>query len=40
MIRRLLDGEWDATDFLTIEPGEHTVGVYDWVEIVRAKRPE
>ena len=37
LIRRLLDGDWDPADFLIVEPGQQTVGVYDWSEIIRAK---
>ena len=37
LIRRLIDGEWDPADFLVIEPGQQSVGVYDWSEIVRAQ---
>jgi hypothetical protein len=37
IIRRLLDGDWNPADFLIVEPGQQTTGVYDWVEIVRTK---
>jgi hypothetical protein len=37
LIRNLLLGQWDATDFLVVEPGQRTSGVYDWVEVVRAE---
>jgi hypothetical protein len=40
LIRRLLHGEWDDAEFLVVEPGQQTVGVYDWKEIVRAKSIE
>jgi hypothetical protein len=36
LIRNLLHGQWDAADFLTVPPGQKTLGVYDWSEIVRA----
>jgi hypothetical protein len=36
LIRRLLDGDWDAEDFLVVAPGQQATGVYDWTEVVRA----
>jgi hypothetical protein len=36
LISRLLNGDWDPTDFLVVEPDHQTTGVYDWTEIVRA----
>ncbi|MCY2930287.1 MAG: DUF1638 domain-containing protein [Planctomycetota bacterium] len=36
LIRRLVNGEWDAGEFLTVAPGEQTTGVYDWTEIIRS----
>ena len=36
LISRLLNGDWDAADFLVVEPHHQTAGVYDWSEIVRA----
>jgi hypothetical protein len=36
LIRRLLHGDWNTEDFLIVEPGQQTAGVYDWTEIVRA----
>ena len=36
LIRRLLNGDWNVEDFLVVEPGQQTTGVYDWTEIVRA----
>ena len=38
LIRQLIDGVWDPADFLVMEPGHKTVGVYDWTEIVRASK--
>jgi hypothetical protein len=32
----LVNGNWDPRDFLVVAPGQHTQGVYDWEEIVRA----
>ena len=40
LIRKLLDGEWDPESFLIVEPGRQTVGVYDWNEILRAKKAD
>ena len=37
-IRKLIHGQWDAADFLTVNPGETITGIYDWDEIVRAKQ--
>ena len=37
LIARLIDGQWDAADFVIVPPGRHTVGVYDWTEIMRAE---
>ncbi len=39
LIRNLLNGQWDPNEFLTIPPGHQTIGVYDFSEIIRAKRP-
>jgi len=36
LIRNLIHGQWDAADFLTVQPGETITGIYDWSEIVRA----
>jgi hypothetical protein len=37
LIRKLIDAEWDAADFLVVEPGQRIAGVYDFEEIVRAE---
>jgi hypothetical protein len=37
LIRKLLNGDWDADDFLIVGPGERTAGVYDWQEVIRAE---
>jgi hypothetical protein len=37
LIRKLINGEWDAEEFLVLEPGQKIAGVYDWDEIVRAE---
>jgi hypothetical protein len=36
LIRRLLRGEWNAGEFLVLEPGQRIVPVYDWNEVVRS----
>jgi len=38
LIRQLLEGEWNPADFLVVEPGQKTMGVYDLTEIVRASK--
>jgi hypothetical protein len=37
LIRDLVNGVWDAADFLVVEPGQQAHGVYDWHEIIRAQ---
>jgi hypothetical protein len=37
LIRALVDGEWDASEFLVLAPGQKIGGVYDWDEIVKAE---
>ena len=37
LIRDLLSGEWDSSDFLVMNPHHRTIGVYDWEEIIRAE---
>ncbi|MCG3149770.1 MAG: hypothetical protein PCFJNLEI_03235 [Verrucomicrobiae bacterium] len=39
LINQLLIGQWNPQDFLTVPPGQNTVGVYDWDEVVRAVPP-
>jgi hypothetical protein len=38
LVRDLLHGSWDHEDYLVIAPGERLAAVYDWVEIMRARR--
>lgn len=40
LIRKLLYAEWDPAEFLIVEPGQQTAGVYDWTEVVRARPAE
>jgi len=37
LIAALVNGCWDPAEFLVVPPGQQTVGVYDWDEVVRAK---
>ncbi len=36
LIAGLINGDWDPEDFVIVQPGECTQGVYDFKEIVRA----
>jgi hypothetical protein len=36
LIRKLIGGDWNADEFLTVLPGEMTHGVYDWHEVIRS----
>jgi hypothetical protein len=38
LIRNLVYGRWAERDFCIVAPGQHTEGVYDWEEIIRAVR--
>jgi hypothetical protein len=38
LVRNLVYGRWSERDFCIVGPGQHTEGVYDWEEIVRAVR--
>ena len=40
LIDGLLHGNWVPEDYLVVEPGESTAGVYDWSEIIRARVTE
>ena len=35
MVRRLIDADWDAREFLVVPPGKTVVGVYDMSEVIR-----
>jgi hypothetical protein len=37
LIQNLIFGQWNPEDFLIVQPGQKTAGVYDWTEIIRAK---
>ncbi len=37
LIRSLLNGDWPAEDFLVVEPGQQTTGIYDGEEIIGAE---
>ncbi|MHB8997238.1 MAG: DUF1638 domain-containing protein [Armatimonadota bacterium] len=37
LIEGLISGEWSEDEYLIVRPGQKTQGVYDWVEIIRAK---
>ncbi len=34
LVRKLVHGEWDANEFLVVEPGRRITGVYDWDRIM------
>ena len=38
LIRSLIDGSWESDEFLIVEPGQQTAGVYDWQEVICARR--
>ena len=37
LLRNLIDGDWKTKDFLTVNPGQKTVGIYDWEKIVESE---
>lgn len=39
LIMNLLGGEWDPKEYLVVPPKEGIEGVYDWEEVMRAKKP-
>jgi hypothetical protein len=40
LVEGLLNGDWDPADYLILQPGEVSQGVYDWEEIIRATAPQ
>ncbi len=40
LLRMLLYGDWPPEEFLIVEPGQETVGLYDWEEIIGVKAVE
>lgn len=40
LVRGLIFGEWPSEDYLVVEPGQETAGVYDFKEIIRAQPQE
>ncbi len=36
LIRRLLEGDWDSEDFLTVPPGRTITPLYDWEKIIES----
>jgi hypothetical protein len=38
LIENLMLGNWDAKEYLTVPPAAITEGVYDWDEVIRAKK--
>jgi hypothetical protein len=34
LLERLINGNWQPEEFLILEPGQRTIGVYDWDEII------
>lgn len=40
LFQGLIFGEWNPSDYLVVEPGQETAGVYDFVEIMRARPQE
>lgn len=37
LIQGLIFGEWNSSDYLVVEPGQETAGIYDFEEIMRAR---
>jgi hypothetical protein len=38
LIRGLIDGDWNPDEFLIVESGQQTAGVYDWQEVICVRR--
>ena len=39
ILRKLMYGEWNEADVLTLEPGERSKGIYDWDTIIGKATP-
>jgi hypothetical protein len=39
LIENLIGGKWDPKEYLIVPPAAAVEGVYDWDEVVRAKKP-
>ena len=37
IIKKLLSGDWNEEEFLTVNPGEKIDPVYDWDKIIQSK---
>jgi hypothetical protein len=38
LIENLISGNWDAKEYLVVPPTSAVEGVYDWDEVIRAKK--
>jgi hypothetical protein len=36
ILRKLINGNWTPEDFLTLEPGKRSIGLYDWEQIIES----
>lgn len=34
LLRNLINGNWDDSDFLIVKPGHRSKGLYDWIEVI------
>lgn len=37
LVRQLIDGNWNPDEFLIVEPGQKTAGLYDWDRVIEAR---